>query len=398
MILACHVCKNEVVTKATEEISFQLTNAKSIYEAGESIEVRFTGSIASLPYLLINNAFGSSILQPSTEDNQLIFSLPKTYTEKSGVFTWRLVDNDNLYANGKITIVPHSKRSTQIESYLGPPSITAGEIDYAMLVIVPVDIYDNPLADSTLVSVKKQFNAAVDEATVLLKNGIAWKNLYSPKKSGRLLIAASSDRTTSKEFTAIVHPANATDFNIDYQSNHNYADGNQVITFSTDIVKDEFENIVSDGTLVTFSITDSKGMRLQTTGTTINGIAKGRLLHPDEPAEWFVTAYVTGAAQSSTIAIGFKPALKDYRITYSTDGRTVSISEMQSFMGQLVPDGIPVILEIKSQKGALLDRQRTTSRLGNAEFVISKDFYPDETYELAIRVAGIIKTKTVSLQ
>lgn len=398
MILVAMACKNEVVSHTVEQVSFQLINTKNIYFAGESIQIQFTGNPAAKPYLLINNAFGSTILQPTTEENQLTYRLPKLFSEKSGICTWRLVGNNSQYTSGKITIQPNDHKNKQIESYLGPPSITAGEIDYTMLVTAPVDIYDNPLMDSTLVSIKNQFNTTIEETTVSLKNGIAWKNLHSPKKSGRLLIAASSDHTASKELTAKVYPANATDFNIDYQSNHNFADGNQVITFSTDIIKDAFENSVSDGTLVTFTISDSKGMRLQTNGTTINGIAKASLLHPDEPAEWLVTAYVTGAAKSNTITLSFNAALKDYEIAYSNGSRTISISQMQSFMEQLIPDGMTVTLEIRSDNGVLLETLRTTSRLGKAQFSISKDFYPNASYGLTIRSAGIVKTKTVQLQ
>lgn len=398
MIVVCQACQNELATNTDGETSFQLINSKSTFIAGEAIQMQFTGDTVSRPRLWINNAFGSALLHPTAKDNKLTFSLPNTFTEKSGLCTWRLVSNHNVHASGKITIVPHAKRNVQIESYLGPPSITAGNIDYTMLVTAPVDIYDNPLADATPISVKKQFNTTIEEATVLLENGIAWKNLYSPIKSGRLLIAASSDQTTSKELTALVYPANATDFNIAYQSNHTYADGNQVITFSTDIIKDEFENIISDGRLVTFVITDSDGMRLHTTGTTINGIAKGQLLHPDELAKWSITAYITGAAQSNTITLDFESALKDFSVSYSSDGRTVSIANLQSFMEQLVPDGIPVSLEIKNDEGIVSETLHTTSRSGKAEFTISKDFYKNATYEFTISVAGIEKTNTVQLQ
>ena len=386
------------MTNDSARISFQPSNTKSTYIAGESIQIQFTGTTAARPYLWINNAFGSSMLQPTTEDNQFTFYLPKTFSEKSGICSWRLVCNDSVYASSKITLMPNLKKNKRIESYLGPPSITAGGADYTMLVTAPTDIFDNPLRDATQISVKKQFNATIEETTVLLKNGIAWKHLYGTKKSGRLLVAASANHATSKELTAQVYPANATDFNLTYHSNHTYADGNQVITFSTDTLKDNFGNTVSEGTLVTFTIIDGKGMRLQTSGTTINGIAKGQLLHPEEPTKWVVTAYVTGAAKSNTVVVDFEPALKDYSVVYALDGRTVSISQMQSFMGQLVPDGLALSLEIRSDKGKLLETLRTTSRLGNAQFVILKDFYPNATYELTIRVAGITKTKTVLLQ
>ena len=115
IILICKACKNEFAPHTAKEISFELINTKNTFTAGESIEIQFTGSTTSSPNLWITNAFGSTVIKPTTEDNQLTFSLPKTFTEKSGVCTWRLVQNKNSYANGKITVVPHWKRNAQIE-------------------------------------------------------------------------------------------------------------------------------------------------------------------------------------------------------------------------------------------------------------------------------------------
>jgi hypothetical protein len=346
----------------------------------------------------LNTAFGSTLLLPDSEEGRFTFTLPKPFAEKSGVCTWQLVQDGQRYASGKITILPHPKKNAQIESYLGPRSITAGGNDFSMLVTAPTDIYDNPLPDSTVVDVKKQFESKIEEVRTPLKNGIGWKNLYSSTTSGRLLIAASAGEATSKELTTMVHPAQATDFMIKYTRNHKFADGNQVIVFATDVIKDKFQNVVSDGTLVTFLVTDAKGMRLQTTGTTTNGLAKGKLLHPDVPTRWTVTGYITGAAKSNTIAVDFEAALDDFQVSYSDDGRTLNIARMQSFMGQLVPDGIPVSLEIRNKEGKLLKTLRTSSRLGHAQFKIPEDFYPNGDYGLKVKAAGIVKHRNVLLQ
>lgn len=397
LVLTSFGCTSEVVKTYTEEIQFTLVSSKTSYVAGEHIQIQFEGNATSLPKLWLNTAFGSSLLKPNLDEGLLTFSVPKIYTEKSGECTWALVREQQIFSEGTFSISPHSKKKAQIESYLGPRSITAGGDDFTMLVTVPTDRYDNLLADSTKLAVKQQFTSTFQEAPILLKNGIGWTNLYSPQESGRLLIAASLDASTSKELTAMVQPAKAIDFSITPIRNHAYADGNQVITFATEVIKDEFENTVSDGTLVNFLITDADGMILQTTGTTVNGSAKGKLLHPNKPTTWSVTAYITGATQSNTISLDFEPALSDFKVSYSDSGRTVTVSELYSFMGQLVPDGIPVSLEIRNGAGKLLEMLRSSSQLGMSQFDISEDFYPKGSYHLTIDVAGIRKTKNVSI-
>ena len=213
-----------------------------------------------------------------------------------------------------------------------------------------------------------------------------------------MLITATHKTESSAEMTTDVHAAKATSFTINYSRNHKYADGNQIIEFATDIIKDEFNNIITDGTLVSFTITDTKCMLLKTMGTTINGIAKASLLHPNEPENWLATAYINGASKSNTLAIVFESAVKDFHVVFSDDGRTIQIEKVQSFMHQLIPDGMPIKLEIKNVKGVLLDQINNTSRLGKTEFTLPKEVYPNSEYVLTIRTSGIVKSKTISLK
>jgi hypothetical protein len=371
---------------------------KSEVFAGDSIQMQFRASVLDPTHLVVSNALGSAVLQPTLKNTELTFRFPEVFSQKVGVCRWTLVHNGTIYHKGEVIIHPNPQKGTVLESYLGPRSITAGNTDFSMYVVSPTDVYDNPLSDSTKIDHSYQFEDAVQKTSVRLKNLIGWKNIYSTQKSGRILVTASCNDAHSKEFTTVVSPANATDFQIAYKRNHSYADGNQIITFSTDAIQDEFENTVSDGTLVSFSVTNTKGMVLQTTGTTINGVARANLLHPTEAEIWKVTAYITGAAKSNTIAIDFEAALKDFNLSLSENGRILQIEEMQSFMGQWVPDGMPVKLNVLDKNGVLLDTQRTTSRLGKAKFTLSEDFYGDGSYELVMEVAGIIKRMNVILK
>ncbi|CAZ97133.1 hypothetical protein [Zobellia galactanivorans] len=378
--------------------TFELLSEKQIFTAGEAFSLDFKTSGKSNAVLAVRNAIGTTILSPSFSDGILQFSIPKNFHEKSGPCYWSLFSDSEEKMNGTVNIHINPRKGTFLESYLGPRSLTAGPEDYAMFVMVPTDIYDNPLNDSTSVFSKIQFQDRQSESELFTKNLMAWSKVRPPTKSGRMLISAACNETDSKEFTTIVYPANPIDFTTSYERNHEYADGNQVITFKSSILKDTYGNIVSDGTLVSFIITDEKGAKLKAQGTTLNGMAQARLLHPEHQASWSIEAFVTGAAKSKLIKVDFKASVTDYNLRFSEDHRSISVGPLKSFMNQLVPDGMPISLTVKDNKGNILDLLRTSSMQGKGQFELSRDFYPNDTYLLLIKTAGITKTKSVALK
>ena len=397
-LIALYGCKETVVKKQLPNAIFEIINSKNEWVAGDQIQLQFTRDTSASPQLWVQSAFGSTLIKPLVKENKIAFTLPESFSEKAGITHWHLIYNKSTALNGAITILPNLNKKITLESYLGPKSITAGGNDFSMLVVAPTDIYDNLLLDSTAIDVVHQFDSNISENTATVKNGIAWKNIYSTEKADRILISAVHKNESSTEMTTDVQAAKAKAFTISYLRNHKYADGNQIIEFSTDIIKDEYNNMITDGTLVSFIVKDTKGGVLKTMGTTINGIAKASLLHPDKPENWLVTAYINGASKSTTIPVVFESALKDFELVFSSDGRAIQVEKIQSFMYQLVPDGIPVTLEIKNEKGILLETKHNTSRLGQTEFLLPKEFYPNSKYMISVNVSGIVKNKTITLQ
>ncbi|CAM4162934.1 hypothetical protein [Zobellia nedashkovskayae] len=391
-------CSKEPEVKKVSSANFELVTSKDNFTAGEPFSLKFKASEESSPVLVFRNAVGTTILKASNSNDVLQFDIPKNFYEKSGICYWSLVSGSEEKMKGTLTIHVNNKNGTFLESYLGPRSLTAGPKDYAMFVMVATDFYDNPLNDSTSITSKVQFKDSETEEVLLSKNLIAWTKVRSPEKSGRMLISAACNETDSKEFTTIIYPANPVDFTISYKRNHEYADGNQVITFRTSILYDAFGNSVSEGTLVSFIITNDQGAKLQAQGTTLNGKAEARLLHPEQKASWTIEAFVTGAARSKPIKVAFKASVTEYNIQFSDGFRTISVGPLKSFMNQLVPDGMPIALTVKDESGKVLDVLRTSSMQGEGKFELSPDFFPTGSYELQIKTAGITKTKSVELK
>lgn len=373
-----------------------LVSKQTNFVAGDSISLVFkSDTIVSNLKLQVKNAYGNTLLAPNEIGNKKMqFIVPKSYTRLAGPCRWKLMHEDETMVKGKFEIAVNSVKDTFIESYFGPRSITAGNNDFSMLTIAPTDIYDNPLDNDTEVTVKYQFLESINELTITTESFIAWYNVGSTIKSGRILVTSECNGTTSKELTTIVYPANAINFSISASSAHRFADGNQIITFKSDIIKDEFENIVGDGTLVTFIIKNENNSYLYTIGTTLGGIAEARTLHPDKASKWEIQAFVTGAAESDITKFSFKAAIKDYPVHFSHGNRQIDIGPFESFMKQLIPDGLLLQLDIYDVNGKFVETKHTTTKKGFCSILLEEHFLPHGVYNFKIQAAGITKEFT----
>jgi len=372
------------------KIAATLLTQQIVFEAGTPIELEFKINGDYKVQLLCHSSYGISLLDSHKKQGNTIFTIPSHIAKKTGILYYQLLHNKKNIYKGKITIKANTKVTTKIESYIGPPSIIAGGEDYSMLVISPTDFYDNPVKDSTAIEIKHQFLETEKKNTIYSNHFIGWKNLFSYSKSGRLLVASEVNQIQSKEFTVEIFPAQASNFKIDYNRKHKYADGNQIITFKTSIIKDTYGNKVSDGTLVEFIILNKKGVILKTQGTTIDGVAKGKILHPDHSDIWKIKAYITGMATSNQIQLAFNAINTDYKVAFKENNRVILIGPLQSFMNQLIPDGAVVRLKIYTEN-QLLETKTKTSKDGYVKFNLSKGFYESVVYNFKITVFGIEK-------
>ncbi|MDT0558986.1 hypothetical protein RM697_10025 [Ichthyenterobacterium sp. W332] len=368
--------------------SYTLVSTSKVFTAGASISLEFSFEGSTEVILYCSNSYGSILLHPIL-DKTLSFKIPQSISNKSGILNWQLLSESTLLS-GEIEILPKVTIET-IETYIGPPSIEAGGTDYTMLVSIPTDDLDNPLVDSTKVSVKHQFLDIETKDEIFTKHGFGYKNLYSYEKSGRVLINTECLDLNSKEYDVNVVPAIPTSFSISADRIHSYADGNQITNFKTSIIKDRFNNIVSDGTYVTFFITNKLGYKAYTSGTTLDGRATAKMLHPDQEDQWTIKAYIEGMANSEFLVLNYKQAISDFDVSFSKNNRAITVGPLQSFMDQYIPNGLSVVLKV--YKDGILDDEFTEQSVeGYANFKLKKDRYPKGNYKLVVKVAGLTKS------
>lgn len=369
--------------------SFILQSKQQRFIAGKPITLSFSStSKTAKPKLFLIHTYGKTVLDSQNNNGQITFKIPAMYCLKTGVLSWYLIQNETKITNGSFTILPNDNTVTKIENYLGPPSLLTGTDHFTMMVAIPTDKFDNPKQDGTEVLIKDQFLNDITVTQKTTKSFIAWKNIYSRTKSGKMLVSTECNNTDSKEFETEIKPSIGEDFTIDFSRNHSFADGNQITSLTTSIIKDRYGNLVGDGTLVTFQVITNENILLKTYASTINGVAIGQLLHPDHQDTFRVKAYITGIAQSKTIGIPFLPLIKNFKYTFTAKNRRITVGPVRSFMKQLVPDGVKVELKIfRNQE--LLETKIVETNKGIATFVLLAPFYPEKEYQFEITTLGI---------
>ncbi|AUC15233.1 hypothetical protein BTO06_08820 [Tenacibaculum sp. SZ-18] len=373
----------------------ELLSKQKEYVVGNRIILTFKNPKKKPFQLLCSYSYGNTVLSPSQNDEEYTFEIPEFIRKKIGLVSWKTINTESLLT-GTFSILPIQK-PVSLETYVGPPTIEAGDIDYAMMVVIPTDTLDNPIKTGSKVIFKKQFLQSEVTNTIFTKNLISYDLIYAPKKSGRMVLSSESYKLNSKEFTLDILPAIGRNFNIRYERNHKYADGNQITNLYTSKIRDKNNNTVSDGTFVEFFITNQDGNILKAGGTTIEGVAKASIIHPDCESTWKIKAFIDGIANSNVLTISFDQVINNIPVEFSTDNRELKIGPMISFMEQMIPDGLQIELSIY-QDGKFLDKIVQQSQDGFTTFKLNRNIYKNGVYDIHITSAcNTRKYKTVKL-
>lgn len=368
--------------------SISLLSTKNEFVAGETIILEFTSKIKNNFQLYCANSYGSSVISSKILNHKITFEIPYFLSKKKGILSWTLINSEETIS-GNISILSKVQPKT-METYLGPPSIEAGGIDYAMLVLIPSDSLDNPIRNNSKVIVKHQFLKSEKQDTIFTDKLITYKTFFSPLKSGRMIISSESFGLNSKESDVNIMPAIATNFKLFVRRNHDYADGNQITTFYTSVIKDKNNNIVSDGSYIEFFITNKNNNILKTTGTTINGIAKAKIIHPDFEENWKIKAFFIGISESDILEIKYKKVIEDFNVAFLNKNRNIKIGPLKSFMNQMIPDGLSVKLSIY-KNNILINELYKESNKGYSDFYLDPNIFEKNTYKIIVTTAGIKK-------
>ncbi|MBT8234802.1 MAG: hypothetical protein KJO04_01295 [Bacteroidia bacterium] len=387
-------CNSDGQSLAAEVPVFQRLDTVDVMIAGDPGRLAFLGPDGIDAYLQLDNSYGSVVLSPNSKERGLVFFLPDPITQVAGLCTWKLIHKNQVVFNGDLSILPHTESGIRMESYLGPKDIIAGDSGKAMVVSIPTDPFDNPLPDGTPVRIEERFKGATESIIDSLHHLISWRRIKPETRSGRIFVKTIAGSSPSIEMYTDVSSGAGTDFEISYERNHDFADGNQVIRLKTSVIKDRFENTVTDGTLVTFHIESGEGASLYTNATTVNGIAVAKIVHPEVASQWKLTAIIAGVASSNTLELNFNSAVEEFEAAFSAENQILSIGPINGFMGQLVPDFTPAVITVSYGDGRN-ERMTVYTRDGYAKLDVTSLISESPPIQFEIRILG--RTKTTKL-
>jgi len=389
LILGCADSGEEEVVAAAVHVQIPWKT-----KAGKPITLQFGITGEGTPLLMVSNTLGTTVVNGIRSDGKVSYPFPSEFTRKAGTCHWYLLHNKEVLDEGKIEIL-NAEASIQMETYIGPRNIYAGPKDYTMLVAVPTDLHDNPVVEGTELNVNTQFMDTNESFKITTDHLIGWQRITSREKASRLFINTSSQGITSRELAVDIHPSQATPFTVMYQRSHAYADGNQVITFSTSVIRDRYDNIVSDGTTVIFIVATSGGVKLKTQGNTINGVARAIMLHPDRAANWKVQGFVLGAANSPRIAVDFETAVTAYEVEFLKETNKLQIGPVVGYLAQQQPDGMPVHIEMFNNNENRVGTITGVLANGFCTIALPLEYRSPGIYRLQIDIGGTIHNELI---
>jgi len=257
-----------------------------------------------------------------------------------------------------------SKPIKELEIYTGPNTIIVGGKQESMLTVIPADEFDNPIIKDQKIKFKSNAPKNI-QSNHSINNMLAYHQFTSGNRSTKVLIGVSH-----KNIGAIEQRVEETadwpqKFKIELVDMHPFADNRQYLRLRTNKITDNYDNQVTDGTQVEFKVTEAKKLVGIYKSIIIDGIANVYIKNPSKPATWTITANVGRSVKSNKLDFNFKQSIKEINHSYDESTQTLTIGPLISTLGQQVPDGTVINLNIQDKA---LKRETV---LGKANFKLS---------------------------
>lgn len=343
------------------------------------------------------SGYGIFLREETVKDGQISYETPNEISTKIGDYEISLLYGEEIILRDSLRVVTYPNKIDFIESYFGPRIILAGGEDYSMLTVVPVDEYDNPMPNDTRIEVNENFKEIQKQHEQFTFDFVSYRRFYSYNETGKITVSMTTENgETTSEKTSDVYPYTPKDFTIEQSKEHSFADGNEVVSIRTSIIEDIYGNIVQNGTMVHYQIKTSSGKQLAAYAKTVKGIATTKIQHPYNEDSWSIQAFIPGLAQSNSIEIDFEQIVDDFPVTFLNDNRKIVVGPINSYMGQLIPNGTAITLALCSAGRNHEIVQHTVG--GITTFILRDFYYPEGDYEMTLEGIGLRKYFEKSLK
>jgi hypothetical protein len=260
------------------------------------------------------------------------------------------------YGEAYVTIAP-SEAIEPIYTFVGPSNIPINSNQSADIVVLAFDRYGNVVADGSNGTVTIQRpNGSLTISPIVTSHLIAQLQVTSGTVTGNDSIAATIGNATGAATSLTETSGQPTAFTLTASPTILPADGNSQITIKTSVIRDRFGNMLSDGTLVTFTLTEEDGTRITATSYTLSGIAQIAIQAPKQAGKLQIIGSIYGL-ETTPIAITLTagPAVGNIPINITLDPNlgtiTLNVGPIISALGGFIADGLPVACTVTDNIG-----------------------------------------------
>ena len=353
--------------------------------AGDAIIIEAHGD-DYIPALKLWNSIGSTLIEGTAGVGTTQYAIPSSYCKISGVLRYCLGKTC-----GEINILP-TEELASLEGYIGPTTAVTGDRGSYMMVGIGTDKYDNTVQEHTAITANNYRDGKVSSRILQSKNGIV-HNLYdSGTTVGNASMSLNHQSITTQEYKVAIGPNEAQPYAIRAITEHNKADGNSLISFKTDLIKDAYGNAIADGSLITWFVSGT-GSKSVLKSYTIDGRSTVEITHPAQAEIMEISASI-GQVNSNTIILQFESGLQSYEI--AAENQIIKIGPMRSYLGQYIPDGFPIEIRVLAGEQTIVDWISLQSKDGYAQYDISPHINlqngTDQQHKIEVRSGGITQS------
>ena len=350
--------------------------------------------------LAAQGSYGMRVYGGVFAKGRAIITLPGEHTRQTGVVTL-LARAGTARGEGQVEIRPNPP-ADPVQPIVGPRSVAADGDHETMALVVPFDDYGNPVAEGTPLTLRILHPGDVlEQQTLTVTNLLAWGWVSSRTRAGRAVVSASVGDAHGPDATYDEVPTWPAPFGLSASPLNLPADGRQLLTLRTDLIRDRFGNPMIDGTLVTFVVEVAGSEPRFVPAYTVDGAAEAQLQAPTEPGTVTVRATLYGVdSRPLTLSFAAGPAVGTIVVKAQVNARdgfvALSAGPLLAALDQFVPDGTPVEFVLTGPGGA--QQQLTAlSETGRANIELRLSELPSGSYTVQVSAgAGQGQTEFVS--
>ncbi len=305
--------------------------------------------------LVAQGSYGARVYRSAFARGRASFTISGEDTRQAGALT--LIASAGA-ARGQVEVaIRPGPPADPLTPLVGPRSVIADGEHQTMVLAVPFDSYGNPVADGTPVEFRILHpGGQLETHTISTTHLLAWAWVTSSTSAGRAVVTASAEGAHGPDASYTEIPGWPAPFGLLAAADGVPADGRQLVTLRTEVIRDRFGNPMVDGTLVTLSVDTPDGATRLIPAYTIDGAAEAQLQAPDTPGDVVVRATLYGVeSRPLTITFAPGPAVGSFPVGVQVNTRegvlTLTAGPLLGPLGQFVPDGTPVQFRLSAPDG-----------------------------------------------